>query len=132
MNVLVLPNKERGPLELEWKERVQFKIDCNREGEYKDVLDLLSEHFDIDIEERDLNDLKDSYTYVKKSWSDWLTILKTFVDREGHACVPTFHKEGRANLGTWVAAQRQHYRKNSLKKNRVDDLEKLPGWIWRT
>jgi hypothetical protein len=65
------------------------------------------------------------------TWSDALTYLHEYVNREGHASVPFKYimKDG-YNLGTWVALQRRAYKRGKLSAERQKALEQLPGWIW--
>lgn len=57
-----------------------------------------------------------------------LGLLQAYVDREGHARVPTSHQEQDINLGRWVTVQRKN--KDWLDAERRDLLENLPGWCW--
>ncbi len=59
------------------------------------------------------------------SWEEHYVILKQYVEREGHALVPRSHKSGR-----WVTNQRTAYKNGKLSQDRIDRLEKLPGWVW--
>ena len=65
------------------------------------------------------------------TWSDALTYLHEYVNREGHASVPFKYimKDG-YNLGTWVRDQRHKYNKGQLSKEKQKALEQLPGWMW--
>lgn len=66
-----------------------------------------------------------------RSWDDWLALLGAYVAREGHALVPRAHVEDGAALGGWVATQRVHHKKGTLKEDRRRRLEAVPGWAWR-
>ena len=63
-----------------------------------------------------------------------LGLLRTFVEREGHARVPQGHVEasdrGEVKLGWWVTARRADYRKGKLSQDRIALLEEIPGWEW--
>jgi hypothetical protein len=61
-------------------------------------------------------------------WDQKFAVLRKFVDREGHARVPSGHVEDGVKLGGWVTEQRAE-RKN-LSPERVARLEALPGWSW--
>jgi hypothetical protein len=52
-------------------------------------------------------------------------LLKQFKKREGHSNVPQSHKEDGANLGPWVANQRQLKRKEKLDPDRQKIVEAL-------
>lgn len=68
--------------------------------------------------------------------------LKSFVEREGHALVPTTHFENGYQLGHWVTYVRSRKRMtivdgdgNIVQQSMVDPaladlLETFPGWTW--
>jgi hypothetical protein len=57
--------------------------------------------------------------------------LKEYIQREGHACVPTtFVTEGGYRLGDWVSCQRFFKKKSKLSVDRQSKLEQLPRWTW--
>ena len=68
--------------------------------------------------------------------------LKSFVEREGHALVPTTHLENGYQLGHWVTYVRSRKRMtivdaegNTVQQSMVDPaladlLETFPGWKW--
>jgi hypothetical protein len=64
-----------------------------------------------------------------------LAVLKQFVDREGHARVPSGHVESfdgeEIRLGSRVSVRRRDYAKGKLSQDRIDALEALPGWVWK-
>lgn len=62
------------------------------------------------------------------AWEQKLAVLKKFVDREGHARVPSAHAEDGAKIGMWAAQQRSE--RSILSPERVARLEALPGWTW--
>jgi superfamily II DNA or RNA helicase len=61
-------------------------------------------------------------------WDRKLAVMKEFVEREGHARVPSGHVEDGVKLGSWVAEQRSN--RSSLSPERVAQLEALPRWSW--
>jgi hypothetical protein len=71
-----------------------------------------------------------SESYAER-WDRHYTALVKFVEREGHASVPTKHVEGDAMLGQWVSNQLQRYRwLQAHHPLRIARLEALPGWTW--
>jgi hypothetical protein len=65
-------------------------------------------------------------------WAQFLTALRAFAAREGHLHVPQGHREGGYRLGQKVAATRGLYSYGRLAPERVEQLEQLPGWLWRS
>ena len=64
-----------------------------------------------------------------RAFEQGMAALNAFVDREGHAQVPTDWVEGTYNLGKWVASKRVN--KNSLSKEYVDQLNSV-GFVWNS
>jgi hypothetical protein len=60
-------------------------------------------------------------------WERNFAALSKFKRREGHCCVPTFHREGNLRLGYWVATQRRN--KKQMSAGRRARLNKL-GFVW--
>jgi hypothetical protein len=56
------------------------------------------------------------------TWDEMYALLKQFKTREGHCSVPSLHTEDGANLGTWVAYQRQLKKKEKLDPDRETQL----------
>jgi hypothetical protein len=71
-----------------------------------------------------------SWKKSENAWDDGYARLKRFVEREGHAGVPTGYHEDGYPLGTWVTRLRRLYRKGTLNPERRARLEALPGWTW--
>jgi hypothetical protein len=63
-------------------------------------------------------------------WAQFLTALRDFAAREGHLRVPQSHHERGYPLGQKVAATRMLHNNGKLARERVRQLEQLPGWAW--
>ncbi len=61
-------------------------------------------------------------------WDQNFAALLKFKRRNGHCCVPTFHKEGDLKLGYWVVTQRRNKREMSVERRAR--LNKV-GFLWR-
>ena len=61
-------------------------------------------------------------------WEQNFAALLKFKRREGHCCVPTFHRKGELKLGWWVASQRR--RRKEMSAERRTRLNKI-GFVWR-
>ncbi len=64
------------------------------------------------------------------SWEQWLGLLESYVEREGHARVPASHIERGWRLGGWVVHQRSLFESDRLSAEHITTLQKLPGWTW--
>jgi len=57
--------------------------------------------------------------------------LHRFVEREGHARIPSKHREEGFYLGRWVEHARRAHADGRLPRDKARLLERLPGWTWR-
>jgi hypothetical protein len=64
------------------------------------------------------------------SWERHHAVLLEFVEREGHARVPTDHVEDGLPLAAWVIRHRQDHKAGKVPQDRAERLEALPGWTW--
>ncbi|AQT80275.1 hypothetical protein B1R94_14900 [Mycolicibacterium litorale] len=65
------------------------------------------------------------------SWEFWLGKIQEFASERGHARVGSrYVTEDGFRLGAWVANQRSHYAKGTLKAERAELLETVAGWTW--
>jgi superfamily II DNA or RNA helicase len=56
--------------------------------------------------------------------------IDSFVQREGHAFIPTNHIENKFNLGKWISRQRLYYTQGNLEEKFKLKLESYPDWYW--
>ncbi len=63
-------------------------------------------------------------------WDRGYAALKTFTERTGQALAPQGYSENGVYLGTWIMVQRRN--KDKLTPQRIEQLEALPGWTWRS
>ena len=61
-------------------------------------------------------------------WEQNFAALLKFKRREGHCCVPTYHRENGLKLGWWVATLRRN--KKEISKERRTRLKKV-RFVWR-
>lgn len=71
-----------------------------------------------------------AWDVLADQWSMWIGLMHQFVAEHGHANVPVPYMVGEHNLRSWVATQRGLYKRRALSKERVGELEALPGWVW--
>ena len=71
---------------------------------------------------------------LEADYQENLGALGQFVEREGHARVPTFHVElfqgAEVRLGGWVSSRRRDFKVGRLPAERIAVLEAAPGWVW--
>ena len=67
------------------------------------------------------------------AWDDMFQTLSETVAEVGSAHrVKITHVHRGRRIGHWVVTQRHHYHRGVMEPSRVDRLEQLPGWTWRT
>jgi hypothetical protein len=60
----------------------------------------------------------------------WLQLLREF--QQQHFALPTKRqKHNGYQVGSWVTTARDRKQRGTLSKQLQQDLEKLPGWVWR-
>jgi superfamily II DNA or RNA helicase len=64
------------------------------------------------------------------NWEQGFLTLSSFINREGSASVPQSWVENGYRLGQWVAVNRRLYATQRIEPDRVERLERLPGWSW--
>ena len=69
-------------------------------------------------------------SHLLSTWEESFARLEHFVEREGHARVPSGWRENGYQLFVWVNRQRQRFKRRQLDKVRCERLEALPGWTW--
>ena len=57
-------------------------------------------------------------TETTSPWGFWFGLLENYVEREGHAEVPSDHIEADRNLGVWVSNQRGMFASGRLAQSR--------------
>jgi hypothetical protein len=73
------------------------------------------------------------WTYAPVTQSAWeraAVALETFAGREGHCRIPRDHREAGVDLDSWTKQQRGRYRSGKLAADRVERLQRIPGWSW--
>ena len=63
-------------------------------------------------------------------WEEGFAQLQRYVEETGNARVLQSISFSGYPLGTWVTKQRAKRRQGSLESDRVERLERLPGWSW--
>ena len=65
---------------------------------------------------------------LDKQWMEKYNILKGLNEMPS----PNFVTECGVNICTWCSIQRREKKKNNLSQDRIELLEKIPGWFWDT
>lgn len=65
----------------------------------------------------------------RPSMDEWLLQCDLYYREHGDLLVPVSYKANGHNLGNWIATQRSHYNKGTLRKGKIDILEKH-GMVW--
>lgn len=73
-----------------------------------------------------------NWTWYPKqaAWTANYLLLCEYANENGHAKVPDHYRYRETQLGKWVGKQRQNFKRGLLEAERIDLLEKLPGWVW--
>jgi hypothetical protein len=73
-----------------------------------------------------------NWTWYPKqaAWTANYLLLCDYANENGHAKVPDHYRYRETQLGKWVGKQRQNFKRGLLEAERIDLLEKLPGWVW--
>ena len=78
-----------------------------------------------------LEQIPDWTWYPKQAaWTANYLLLCDYANENGHAKVPDHYRYQETQLGKWVGKQRQNFKRGLLEAERIDLLEKLPGWVW--
>ena len=68
---------------------------------------------------------------IEWGFQEGMKKLKEYVKKNHQARVPDGHTdEDGYNLGNWVSSQRTDYKNGQLSSDRIQQLEKIEGWIW--
>jgi len=67
----------------------------------------------------------------EQSWRRGVGYLRAYIAEHGSADPPLSVVVDTFALGCWVAARRRNYHAGTLRADRVDTLQALPGWSWQ-
>jgi len=83
---------------------------------------------DISLKKR-LEDIGFIWNILKDQWENYYRLLVKFQQREGHANVPSRHREEGVNLGHWLDGQRRQKKEGELDASLEERLEEV-GVRW--
>ncbi|MCV7288177.1 helicase associated domain-containing protein [Mycolicibacterium wolinskyi] len=63
-------------------------------------------------------------------WQRGLNTLRRYTEQHGHANPPRGYTVDGYPVGDWARAQRDSYDRSRMPRQRVTQLEALPGWTW--
>jgi hypothetical protein len=70
-------------------------------------------------------------------FAEYLHLANTYAQQHGNHCSPPSHmpkitcRDGIAwDLGKWVRDKRSEFKASKLSRDRIEALEKVPGWSW--
>jgi hypothetical protein len=70
-------------------------------------------------------------------FAEYLHLANTYAQQHGNHCSPPSHmpkitcRDGIAwDLGSWVRDKRSEFKASKLSRDRIEALEKVPGWSW--
>ena len=66
----------------------------------------------------------------RRTFKNGIVHLVKYVEREGHAKVPSKHIEDEFKLGQWVGTRRVNYINKTLSEEKIKTLESFKGWTW--
>lgn len=74
-----------------------------------------------------------SWDGVEAMFENGMVALKSFIEENGHARVPSrCVADDGFKLGNWVLNRRKAYKAGRLSHQRIAELETFPGWEWNT
>ena len=79
--------------------------------------------------QRQLEELP-GWTWVVDRWEKGFSRLQAHVEQKGNARAPQGYMVDGQDLGSWIASQRNYYKRGKLSADRQHRLEALPGWTW--
>ena len=71
-----------------------------------------------------------SWDVFGDSWTENYQALLSYAAKTGHSLVPLKHIEDGHALGSWINGQRSRFKKGTLEKERIKQLELVKGWSW--
>jgi hypothetical protein len=71
-----------------------------------------------------------SWDVFGDSWTENYQALLSYAAKTGHSLVPLKHIEDGYALGAWINGQRSRFKKGTLEKERINQLELVKGWSW--
>jgi len=73
-----------------------------------------------------------TWNHLDASFAATLDALRSFYEREGHYAVPKKHIENGVLLGGQIRNLKTAFKDGRLVRERIQLIESLPGWEWRT
>jgi hypothetical protein len=71
-----------------------------------------------------------SWDVFGDSWTENYQALLSYTSKTGHSLVPLKHIEDGHALGSWINGQRSRFKKGTLERERINQLELVKGWSW--
>ena len=69
--------------------------------------------------------------HTTERWMFWYGLLKNIYEGKNLTFISHVQvTDDGHKIGIWVDTQRQNYKNGKLSQDRIDLLEKIPGWIW--
>lgn len=71
-----------------------------------------------------------TWSAIADQWNKHVELYREYAIEHGNGLVPVSYVVDHLPLGSWVASRRTEHKSGLMSQDRVDELERLPHWVW--